>query len=225
MKRAINELIPKYLKKIIRKAYRAYDLRKRALQEQHFPKKSFSHAHIKNIRVITNRFCLLTYLPKQAVIAEVGVAQGDFATQILDTCQPEKLFLIDTWSTPRYSKEMKEEVIQRFSNQIQHGQVMIREGDSILSAQGFPDRYFDWIYLDTDHSYQTTKKELEAYRYKMKKGGIIAGHDFIQGNWLKGRRYGVIEAVTEFCVEHNWEMVYLTMDYNEYPSFGIREIE
>ncbi|MCG8326104.1 MAG: class I SAM-dependent methyltransferase [Chitinophagales bacterium] len=195
------------------------------LQEKPLPKHSLPHSQIKNIQVIVNRLALLAFLPKNAVIAEIGVAQGDFTAQVLNTCQPKKYFLIDTWSTQRYSEEMKESVKKRFNSQIQQGQVIIREGNSVLMAQDFPDCFFDWIYLDTDHSYCTTKKELEIYRHKIKKGGIIAGHDFIQGNWLKGKRYGVIEAVSEFCIQHNWEMIYLTMDYNEFPSFGIRAIE
>ena len=37
----------------------------------------------------------------------------------------------------------------------------------------FKDDYFDWIYIDTDHSYPTTIGELEAYAPKIKENGII----------------------------------------------------
>ncbi|MCU0386267.1 MAG: hypothetical protein MUE38_09580, partial [Flavihumibacter sp.] len=59
---------------------------------------------------------------------------------------------------------------------------------------------------------------------KLKPGGIIAGHDFIKGNWLSGYRYGVMEAVYEFCVTHNWELIFLTTETNDHPSFAIRRI-
>ena len=59
----------------------------------------------------------------------------------------------------------------------------------------------------------------------MKKGGIIAGHDYIIGNWNDGHRYGVIEAVREFCLKYHWEMIYLTHELDDHPSFAIREME
>jgi hypothetical protein len=93
---------------------------------------------------------------------------------------------------------------------------------AIASVQ---DNYFDWVYLDTDHTYETTRRELELLRSKMKKGGIIAGHDYLMGNWNAGHRYGVIEAVREFCLKYDWEMIFLTHELDIPPSFAIRQIE
>ena len=101
--------------------------------------------------------------------------------------------------------------------------MVINYGLSTDVANDFSDNYFDWIYIDTDHSYTTTKAELEMYASKMKAGGIIAGHDYTMGNWKGLIRYGVIEAVYEFCHKQNWEIIYITMDLNEYPSFAIRK--
>ena len=66
--------------------------------------------------------------------------------------------------------------------------------------------------------------ELLAYAPKLKPGGIMAGHDYSMGNWVKGFRYGVIEAVHEFCVEHDWELRYLTVQRLERPSFAISRL-
>ena len=44
------------------------------------------------------------------------------------------------------------------------------------------------------------------------------------GNWASGYKYGVIEAVAEFCVKRNWKIAYVTADYTENPSFAIRKI-
>jgi hypothetical protein len=38
------------------------------------------------------------------------------------------------------------------------------------------------------------------------------------------RRYGVIEAVHEFCVREGWEILYLTMDGRTASSFALRKI-
>lgn len=92
------------------------------------------------------------------------------------------------------------------------------------AAYDFPDNYFDWIYIDTDHTYETTRDELRLYAPKMKKGGIIAGHDYVHGNWISTFRYGVVEAVHEFCVQFGWEIIYLTIEPTENQSFAIRKI-
>jgi predicted O-methyltransferase YrrM len=114
--------------------------------------------------------------------------------------------------------------MQKFAQQLAMGTVQLHRGLSTEKVSDFPDNYFDWIYIDTNHRYETTYEELMAYAPKMKPGGIIAGHDFINGNWVTSLRYGVREAVHEFCVKEGWEFRYLTMEIGDHPSFGISKI-
>lgn len=168
---------------------------------------------------------MLSYLPKNAVVAELGVDKGDFSKSILDTTQPSKLHLVDLWNTERYHEGKKLHVQKRFENEINSNQVEVNIGLSTSVVDQFPDQYFDWIYIDTDHSYSTTASELQKYKSKMKKNGIICGHDYKLGNWDGMVRYGVIEAVAEFCVRENWELLFVTTELTIHPSFAIRAIE
>lgn len=68
----------------------------------------------------------------------------------------------------------------------------------------FEDSFFDWVYIDTDHSYCTTWNELLLCNKKVKPDGLIVGHGFCTGNVVTPVPYGVIEAVNKFCVEYNW---------------------
>ena len=70
-----------------------------------------------------------------------------------------------------------------------------------------------------------TREELVKYASKVKRDGIIAGHDYTMGNWDSLNRYGVIEAVHEFCVKYGWELVYLTLESAENQSFAIKRIQ
>lgn len=167
---------------------------------------------------------LLEYLPKHGVIAELGVDKGDFSELILNKCEPKKLHLIDVWATEEYSKDKQRFVENKFKSEIESGIVEINLGLSVDVGLGFKDNYFDWIYIDTNHSYQNTIRELEVWQSKIKEGGIIAGHDFIVGYWDGMIRYGVMEAVYEFCSKYNWEILYLTMEIHTHPSFAIRKI-
>ncbi len=41
----------------------------------------------------------------------------------------------------------------------------------------FKDEYFDLIFIDGDHRYKQVLKDIDNYLPKVKKGGIISGHD------------------------------------------------
>ena len=60
---------------------------------------------------------------------------------------------------------------------------------------------------------------------KLKVDGFILGHDYVMGNWMKSGKYGVIEAVAEFCVNRNWKLIYWTADFTENNSFAIQRIK
>ena len=60
-------------------------------------------------------------------------------------------------------------------------------------VNNFPDRYFDFIYIDANHEYQAVKKDLELYTPKTK--FLIGGHDY-QFEWP-----GVVQAVNEIVGE------------------------
>jgi len=189
------------------------------------PKFDLSEAHISNLKVLPNRRVLLENLPKNGIVAELGVNKGDFSEEILEISKPQKFHLVDAWGSERYHLGLRKVIESKFQGQIALGKLIINQGLSTDMAAKFQDSYFDWIYIDTDHSYEVTKAELQSYKAKMNVGGIIAGHDYTQGNWGKLRRYGVMEAVHEFCVIENWELIYLTIEMSDNPSFAIRKIK
>ena len=181
--------------------------------------------HIKNCRLIQDRGELLKYLPQNAIVSEIGVWEGDFATQILNVTSPEKLYLIDSWNHDRKAKERKVITENRFRNQIEAQKVIIVHDDSVNALSKFEDDFFDWVYLDSDHSYEYTKKELTVLNKKVKKNGFIAGHDYTRDNWVAMMRLGVVEAVNEFCTNHDYEFVFLTFEQSMYFSFVLRKIK
>jgi len=193
----------------------------RSKREEILPKIPLLQHHIKGATLLTDRLSLLALLPKHGVVAELGVAAGDFSRQICEICQPSKLHLVDIWGSERYGEELYLSVNSHFQQQQQRGEVIIHRKPSLEALENFPDQTFDWVYIDTTHSYELTRDELRACARKVKSTGIIAGHDYIQGNWRSQYRYGVIEAVHEFCVEYNYRVLYLTMDISECLSFAL----
>ncbi len=199
---------------------------KREKEALQLPRVKLEYKHTKQSTILPSRELLLEHFPKGGVVAEIGVDEGDFSEKILEICQPAKLHLIDFWGSQQYNQAKRQKVEHKFREQIKDQLVEINLGLSTQAASQFPDDYFDWIYIDSDHSYQTTKEELELYHSKVKSYGIIAGHDYAMGDWggMGLTRYGVIEAVHEFCMNYDWEIIFLTIDATINPSFAIRRI-
>ena len=192
--------------------------------EKKMPSVPLGREHMQNCELLLNRSEMLSKLKKGGKVAEIGVAQGDFSELIIKITEPGSLHLIDVWNSRTYNESLFKEVTARFRELIDEGRILIHRKLSIDASEDFEDDYFDWIYIDTTHSYDTTREELARYAPKVKYDGIIAGHDYTTGNWDSLIRYGVIEAVHEFCVKYGWELVYLTVEPTENQSFAIRRI-
>jgi hypothetical protein len=197
------------------------------------------------MRIFSTRKQLVAALPRQAIVAEVGVQRGDFSRSILRKAKPRRLHLIDCWEEYRDSLEFPHDgspgsqsdheqnyalVKNRFATQIAARSVELHRGYSIPVLKSFPDSYFDWIYIDANHTYEAVSSELATALPKMKPGAVIAGHDYINTRHWKNLGFGVVEAVDEFCVEHGWEIIGKTsgpgwdIDRTDNPSFAIRQV-
>lgn len=166
---------------------------------------------------LKGRLKVLSLLPPGSIGVEVGVHTGDFSAHILKLVKPAKIFLIDPWKyepDPRYrnslygSKNKQEQVelderyqqvVDRFSEDIEAGKVTILRQLSVEAAQQFDSESLDWVYIDGNHLYEFVKQDLQLYFPKIKPGGFLCGDDYgIKGWWESG----VMKAVDEFKAEH-----------------------
>lgn len=149
---------------------------------------------------IEARRALYETLPKDALIAEVGVWRGDNASLILDVAKPKRLILIDQWlkveDDTNHDKMRRTEeaidgtyrhVVVRFSAE---RNVAVLRMPSLEAATLFQDRIFDMVYVDANHHYEAVLPDLLTWIDKVKLGGILAGHDYTG-------RPGVRQAVDE----------------------------
>jgi hypothetical protein len=174
---------------------------------------------------------MLGALPKGGIVAEVGVYSGEWSQDILQICKPAKLHLIDLWPQGKLVSNAGEEelgerlyarVLDRFCHEIETGKVICHRCNSVSVASEFDDYYFDWIYIDADHSYKGVRNDLEYYFWKVRPGGYILGHDYVAVS-KTGKRYGVIDAINSFVEEYPVTAVGITNDYH--ASFMLRVAE
>ena len=52
-------------------------------------------------------------------------------------------------------------------------------------AANFSDKSVDFVFIDADHSYEAVKKDIEAWIPKIRKNGIISGHDYSDPSGVK----------------------------------------
>jgi len=72
-------------------------------------------------------------------------------------------------------------------------------GKSPEYAENFENNYFDFIYIDGDHLYESVIADLKGWWPKLKDGGIMAGDDYVFVLNPAEGQYGVVEAVEEFA--------------------------
>ena len=57
---------------------------------------------------------------------------------------------------------------------------------SVEAASLFENGSFDFVYLDADHSFESVWQDLSVWYPKIRIGGILAGHDFLDGELPEG---------------------------------------
>ncbi len=160
-------------------------------------------------RICSSRNELIKLLPWRSTVAEVGTYRGQFARLILDTCDPVKLYLVDLDFSLLDPSVAKDERVEK------------RLGVSHEVLGGFPNEYFDWIYIDADHSYEGVSRDASAAASKVKPRGHIIFNDFAHADPFLGA-YGVHRAVVDFIVNRRWPLTWLAYEPSGLYDVAVR---
>lgn len=182
-----------------------------------------SDIHVQNCTVFCSREQMLHSLPKESIVAEVGTQYGEFAEKIILATEPKKFHIIDI-DLSLLSASMNERPAIKAG--IDNGSVELHRGDSSTVIETFPDSYFDWIYIDGDHSYDGVKKDIEKAYPKVKENGLLVFNDYTHWSPFEMIPYGIPRAVNEFCIANHWEIIFLALDsFLTYQDVAIRKIK
>lgn len=110
-----------------------------------------------------------------------------------------EVICVDTWQGSDDLRDdthylaKKEDVLETFKKNISSvkRQPTIWRKASVDAAKDFDDESLDMVFIDAGHDYENVKADIEAWLPKVKKTGMICGHDYVM-SWM-----GVIEAVNE----------------------------
>jgi hypothetical protein len=154
-------------------------------------------------------------------IAEVGVKYGANAMEMLSLFAIEKLFLIDPYkeylindsSIPEpylVTQSEMDRIMEIMLDAVKgyKDKVTVIRCESVPASRFFPNRSLDCVYIDANHQRPYIDQDLMAWYPKIKKNGILAGHDY--------KIQSVQEAVDEFIFKfgikqsvcnHDWIIV------------------
>lgn len=155
------------------------------------------------IRLLENRplnFC-----------AEIGVFRGDNAVTLLRHLPIQYLIGVDPYK--RYNDfdknlanktgpmakanldEVKNQMLKKMEEFKDRFRLMTLFSD--LASACFDPESFDFVFIDGNHIYSYVYVDIKSWLPLVKRGGIIAGHDYVDK-----RNYGVIRAVNELLPDH-----------------------
>ena len=59
-------------------------------------------------------------------------------------------------------------------------------------AAKYEDHSLDFVFIDANHALETVSRDIDSWRHKVRRGGILGGHDF-----CAFENFGVMQAVNE----------------------------
>lgn len=147
---------------------------------------------------------------KNPVGVEVGTAEGITTEYLLSTVKDLKLYGVDPYPTyidwdgnqpaAKHNYEEYKKKTEPYMDRLTH---FYKTSDE--AAEEFEDESLDFVFIDGLHTYKQVLKDCENYWPKVKKGGLMIGHDF-------SRIQDVNKAVREFADDLNKEILNAKQD-------------
>ena len=105
-----------------------------------------------------------------------------------------KIHIVDTWlGSGEHTVGMTDGLYEKFISNMAplNGHYQAHRMTTDEAVPLFEDGSLDGVFIDADHTYEAVKRDIANWMPKVRKGGILAGHDYIH-TWP-----GVIQAVNE----------------------------
>lgn len=152
---------------------------------------SWSSAHAALPRILTQG------LGSVRCGVEVGVGFGGMAKALLDAIPGLRLSLVDpfvAYDPDDWTSDVMGicgDAVYAMVFEAVGGRAEIIRKPSVEAAAMFGDKSFDFVFIDGDHRYEAVAADIAAWRTKVRRGGMLCGHDYCE------RWPGVVRAVEE----------------------------
>lgn len=141
-------------------------------------------------------------------ICELGVYKGQNFLEMI-AHGPKLAVAVDSWiedgvpsrNDGHHSQAELDSMYKDFKD-LMHDKSFVRiiHDYTFNAVQEFEDNYFDFVYIDADHSTEACYNDIVNWYPKVKPGKFLVGHDY-------RRRFGVVSAVNKFIEENKLELI------------------
>ncbi len=140
---------------------------------------------------------LIENCPESGTIVELGAWLGKSSSYLVDNAVDRNVIIIDSWkgspnelnSTHRLATQV--DIYEVFKQNMGERNYKSIRGLSSEVVNQFEDESLDVVFIDLTHTYESVKQDIKLWLPKVKKGGILAGHDY-ENDWPE-----VVKAVDE----------------------------
>jgi hypothetical protein len=148
--------------------------------------------------------------------AEIGVADGRYSEILCKNIPGLVLNCIDPWA--RYdgnwrSDEYQDKAFKQASERLRPYDVIMFKMTGMKAVKQMLDDSLDFVFIDGAHDFNNVMLDIILWSKKVKKGGIIAGHDYYHFN-----NSGVIEAVNAYTEAHKIDLQLTLKDSAEHKD-------
>jgi hypothetical protein len=127
---------------------------------------------------------------------EIGVWRGEMSINLLSSKEDLFLIMVDPWDENVYDKDTENmsatmsfknrntgEWIKNFNHVVSilnkyENRYSINKLTSESASKLYNEEYFDFVFIDGDHSENGVMKDIELWLPKVKSNGYICGHDY-----------------------------------------------
>lgn len=113
--------------------------------------------------------------------AEIGVWKGGFSAALCAANPELELLCVDSWrpyETYQDTKRGFDEAYEDARDRLAPYRCTLDRRLSLEAVADVPDASLDFVYIDANHSKQAVLDDLAAWSAKVRRGGIVSGHDY-----------------------------------------------
>ncbi len=115
--------------------------------------------------------------------AEIGVYVGEFTEKFCK--EGLKMYAVDSWQAYRgtgrtfWQQEAQNKIYEAAKTKLRpYDNCEIIKKTSMDALADIPDGSLDFVYIDGDHKFRYIAEDLVEWSRKVRKGGIVSGHDY-----------------------------------------------
>ena len=141
--------------------------------------------------------------------AEVGVSRGKHSQRMCKAIPGLELYCIDPYVKYKMKPSQEgQDRIHAYACKIlsPYNVHMIRK-TSMEAVKEFEDESLDFVYIDGNHKFDFFTMDLISWGRKVKKGGIIACHDYCHFHWS-----GIVRSVDAYTYCHDIRPWFITKE-------------